>query len=82
MSYRDDWLKNLTFHETEKGVRVELFFYVYPDGNGYLHYTTSGGQDANLPVPSAEQALEMFRAIWEQARAHERTRSTTAPEDT
>jgi hypothetical protein len=81
MSYRDDWLKNLAFHETKKGVRVDLFFYVYPDGHGNLHYTTGAGEDANLPVPNPEHALDVFRAIWEGARAHERTGAAPAEEE-
>jgi len=81
MSYRDDWLKNLALHETKKGVRVDLFFYVYPDGHGNLHYATTAGEDANLPVPNLGQALEVFRAIWEDAQTHERPGAAPAQEE-
>ena len=65
------WLQQLAerIKPTTKGVRVGLWVYVHPKGNGYLTYVdpvTNTGREEQ-PLNNIDEACDLFRALWEQA---------------
>jgi hypothetical protein len=69
MRYRADWLDGLAFWKTERGARLDLRIYIYPDGHGNIHYVSPDtNQDSNLPVPNAGEAMAVLRQVWERAQ--------------
>lgn len=69
MSYTDGWLKSLAFWKTKKGARLDLRFYIYPDGHGNIHYRVDQtGVDANLPVNGIDEAMTVLHSVWERAQ--------------
>ena len=64
----EQWLDNADFHETKKGVRFGLQFYVYPDGHGNIQHIGSEGkvQQENQPVSDVDEAVRVFRDLWQR----------------
>ena len=62
--------------------RLDLRLYIYPDGHGNIHLKTlDTGEDRNQPVPTLEQAMEAFRAIWEHAQRYKLDTAPQAPDE-
>lgn len=66
------WLDRLdaNIKPTPKGVRLDMTFYVYPDGHGNLIFqnpVTRKLDAENQPVNSIDEAVDAVRAVWEQA---------------
>ena len=54
-------------------MRLDLTLYVYPDGHGNLYFQkpeTGKLDDANQPVNNIDEAVDVFRSVWESATAH------------
>lgn len=69
MGYTDKWLQGLSFWKTKKGARLDLRFYIYPDGHGNIHYKVEQtGADENLPVNGIDHAMDVLRSMWERAQ--------------
>jgi hypothetical protein len=82
MSYSDDWLKGLPFWKTKSGARLDLRFYISPDGHGNIHYKVEHtGEDANLPVNNPDYAIDILRSIWEHAQKHGVQDAPQAPDE-
>lgn len=66
----EEWLARLHVEPTDTGARLDLRFYVYPDGHGNifrLPNTTDGALANNV-----DQAVDVLREIWLRAqRAHD-----------
>ena len=60
------WANGLPFKVNRSGVRIDLTFYIYPDGHGNIVY---GAERNNHPVANVEQAVGVFRDVWERAAA-------------
>lgn len=55
---------------TSEGTRLSFTVYVYPDGHGSLYFLKPQSKTIDKPgrwVANTEQAVEAFRAIWEEA---------------
>ena len=65
----EEWLEQFEFHDTEKGTRFDLRFYVYPDGHGNIQCRTKAErmQEDNQPVNNVEEALEKITDLWKIA---------------
>ena len=61
-----NWLKRLQFHMAEKGGRIGLRIYVYPDGHGPIQHISPSGKidEENCPVNNVDEAASMFRELW------------------
>jgi hypothetical protein len=82
MGYTETWLKGLAFRKTKKGARLDLRFYIYPDGHGNIHYKMDDtGEDANLPVNGIGEAIDVFRAMWERAQQLKMPEMPQAPDE-
>lgn len=64
----EQWLDDADFHETKKGVRFGLRFYVYPDGHGNIQHIDSEGkvQQENQPVSDVDEAVRVLRDLWQR----------------
>jgi hypothetical protein len=65
----DEWLTTIPIQHTEKGARLDLRLYVYPDGHGdFCVEDKDGRSDGNpQPVNNAEEAREVLEKIWSRA---------------
>jgi hypothetical protein len=70
----EDWLNQIPFHQTKKGVRLDLRLYVYPDDHGNMYVTNREGHivgDGRVISDRAE-AVEIFADLWLRAmEAHQ-----------
>jgi hypothetical protein len=65
----DEWLTTIPIQQTEKGVRLDLCLYVYPDGHGNFCAKNGQGQSVGNPQPvnGPAEALDVFEKIWDRA---------------
>ncbi|MCA9026120.1 MAG: hypothetical protein KDA86_13005 [Planctomycetaceae bacterium] len=68
MTY-DEWLAQIPFRQTKKGVRLDLRLYVYPDEHGNFYVTDKEGHIAGdgHPVGERGEAVDVFAELWLRA---------------
>ncbi len=68
---KERWLTSADYHDSGKGIRFDLRFYVYPDGHGNIQHRESTGavKQDNQPANDIEEAVEILRAMWSTATA-------------
>ena len=71
---REAFLKELRFSETPRGKRVDLAFYIYPNGYGNVYNLGSGGKWARrgrdevaISFVDLQDALSVLRDVLEVA---------------
>ena len=67
-----EWLDKLPEYArpTERGARIDLRLYVYPDGHGNIQLVRESGHGgAQQPVDRPDEALDALRRLWERAAA-------------
>lgn len=71
MASYSEWLDNLPITVNKSGVRLDLRFYIYPDGHGNMVFP---GPSGNQPVNNVEEAVAVLRDLWQRgAEAHTKT---------
>lgn len=77
----EEWLAQIPFQQTKKGVRLDLRLYVYPDAHGNFFVADAEGQLGDgHPVTDRGDAVEVFADLWLRAmQAHRDT--ADAPEE-
>jgi hypothetical protein len=69
---RDNGLKRLSRLQvkiTEKGARIGLRIYVYPDGHDNIQHVSplNRVEEENCPVNNVDEAVEVFRELWKRS---------------
>ena len=62
MASFEEWLEGVEVQKTEKGARIDITVYVYPDGHGNICI------DGNQPANSWKEAEGIIQALWEKAQ--------------
>ena len=72
-SYRN-WIKQAQFHKTDRGVRLNLRIYVYPDGHGNFQHISPDGtvHEESHPVSDVGGAIKVFVALWKSAQSRKK----------
>jgi hypothetical protein len=83
----DEWLTTIPIQKTQKGARLDLRLYVYPDGHGdFCVEDEHGGLSTNpQPVGNPAEARDVLEKLWARAmsvklEAVEATRRKTLSE--
>jgi hypothetical protein len=77
----DKWLATIPIQQTEKGARLDLRLYIYPDGHGNFLVADEGGRVApnSQPVNTPAEAREVLEKIWNLAMSSKAGASAPPP---